>query len=230
MAISDDVRAQHQLVTEHFGISQLALVSGWSMGGQQTLEWAVRYPDAVQRAVSFAATTRNPDHCTIFCDLHTEVLRSDPAFNGGFYERSADVQLGLRRHAQAFALMGPTSAMYRAEVWRELGFTSRDGFVQGFLQAYFLPMDPNNLLCQAAKWRSADVSGSTGGDMDAALGRSPPPPPWSPLPATCSSRPKTSRPPNRRHRQDLRRRPPVGGGRPQAPPAPYPQGPGTVSA
>ena len=32
-------------------------------------------------------------------------------------------------------------------------------------------MDPNNLLCQAAKWRSSDVSGSAGGDMDAALGR-----------------------------------------------------------
>jgi homoserine O-acetyltransferase len=171
VAISDDVRAQHQLVTEHFGISSLALVSGWSMGGQQTLEWAVRYPDAVQRALSFAATARNPDHCMVFCDLHTEALRSDPAFRGGFYERSADVQLGLRRHAQAFALMGPTAAMYRDEVWRELGFTSRDGFVQGFLQAYFLPMDPNNLLCQAAKWRSADVSGNAGGDMEAALGR-----------------------------------------------------------
>ena len=61
--------------------------------------------------------------------------------------------------------------MYRDEVWRELGFPSRDGFVQGFLQAYFLPMDPNNLLCQAAKWRSSDVSASTGGDMDAALAR-----------------------------------------------------------
>ena len=29
-------------------------------------------------------------------------LRSDPAFRGGFYDHSADVQLGLRRHAQAF--------------------------------------------------------------------------------------------------------------------------------
>jgi homoserine O-acetyltransferase len=67
--------------------------------------------------------------------------------------------------------MGPTSAMYRDEVWRELGFTSRDGFVQGFLQAYFLPMDPNNLLTQAAKWRAADVSANAGGDMDEALGR-----------------------------------------------------------
>jgi homoserine acetyltransferase len=158
VAISDDVRAQHQLVTEHFGIDQLAMVSGWSMGGQQTLEWAVRYPDALKRAVSFAATSRNPDHCTVFCDLHMDALRSDPAFDNGFYKDSADVHVGLRRHAQAFALMGPTSHMYRDEVWRELGFTSRDGFVQGFLQAYFLPMDPNNLLTQAAKWRAADVT------------------------------------------------------------------------
>ena len=101
VAISDDVRAQHKLVTEHFGISQLALVSGWSMGGQQTLEWAIRYPGAVARAASFAATSRNPDHCTVFCDLHTEALRSDPAFRGGFYDNSADVHIGLRRHAQA---------------------------------------------------------------------------------------------------------------------------------
>ena len=165
------MRAQHKLVTEHLGISQLALVSGWSMGGQQTLEWAVRYPDAVARAASSAATSRNPDHCTVFCDLHMAALRSDPAFRGGFYDNSAEVHVGLRRHAQAFALMGPTAAMYQDEAWRELGFTSRDGFVQGFVQAYFLPMDPNNLLCQAAKWRSSDVSASAGGDMDAALGR-----------------------------------------------------------
>ena len=171
VAISDDVRAQHKLVTEHFGIDQLAMVSGWSMGGQQTLEWAVRYPGALKRAVSFAATSRNPDHCTVFCDLHMDALRSDPAFDNGFYKDSADVHVGLRRHAQAFALMGPTSHMYRDEVWRELGFTSRDGFVQGFLQAYFLPMDPNNLLTQAAKWRAADVSANTGGDMTAALER-----------------------------------------------------------
>lgn len=171
VAISDDVRAQHRLVTEHLGIEKLAMVSGWSMGGQQTLEWAVRYPDAVARAVSFAATLRNPDHCTVFCDLHMDALRSDPAFADGFYAAASDVRLGLRRHAQAFALMGASSHMYRAEAWRELGFGSRDGFVQGFLQAYFLPMDPNDLLTQAAKWKSSDVAAVAGGDLDAALAR-----------------------------------------------------------
>ena len=78
VAISDDVRAQRRLLQEQFGIGRLAMVSGWSMGGQQTLEWAVRFPDMVQLAVPFAATSVNPDHCTVFCDLHMDALRSDP--------------------------------------------------------------------------------------------------------------------------------------------------------
>jgi homoserine O-acetyltransferase len=41
--------------------------------------------------VPFAATAKNPDHTSVFCDLHTEALRSDPAFNGGFYADSNDV-------------------------------------------------------------------------------------------------------------------------------------------
>jgi homoserine O-acetyltransferase/O-succinyltransferase len=35
--IGDDVRAQHRLVTEKFGLDSLALVAGGSMGAQQTL-------------------------------------------------------------------------------------------------------------------------------------------------------------------------------------------------
>ena len=54
--IGDDVRAQHQLVTQHFGISELALVVGGSMGAQQTYEWAVRYPDMVKRAAPICGT------------------------------------------------------------------------------------------------------------------------------------------------------------------------------
>ena len=61
VSIADDVRAQHALVSDHFGISWLELVSGWSMGAQQTYEWAVRYPEMVERAMPLAATARTPD-------------------------------------------------------------------------------------------------------------------------------------------------------------------------
>ena len=37
----DNVALQHRLVTEVFGIEKLALVTGWSMGAQQTFQWGV---------------------------------------------------------------------------------------------------------------------------------------------------------------------------------------------
>lgn len=171
VSVADDVAAQHRLVREHLGIERLALVSGWSMGGMQTYEWAVRHPEMVERAVIFAANARTPDHCKVFCDMHMELLRSDPAFAGGFYVDAGAVALGLRRHAQAFALVGVTPDMYREEAWRELGFASCDDFVKGFVHAYFLPMDPNDLLCQARKWRDGDVGWAPGDDTASALGR-----------------------------------------------------------
>lgn len=171
VTIADDVRAQHRLVTEQFEITSLHAVLGWSMGGQQTYEWAVRYPQMVQRAAVFAATAKTPAHNKLFIDLNSELLRSDPAFAGGFYTDSDDVHIGLNRQAMVFTMMSTSYRFFREEVWRRLGFASVDDYAQGFVRGYFQPMDPNNLLCQAAKWRDADVSRQTGGDMKAALGR-----------------------------------------------------------
>jgi len=50
LSIGDDVRAQERLLRERFGIGELALVVGGSMGAQQVYEWAVRFPDKVRRA------------------------------------------------------------------------------------------------------------------------------------------------------------------------------------
>jgi homoserine O-acetyltransferase/O-succinyltransferase len=171
VTIADDVRAQRRLVTEQFGITRLHAVIGWSMGGQQTYEWAVREPEMVARAAVFAATAKTPVQNQLFIDVHTELLRSDPAFAGGFYTDSDDVHLGLKRHAMAFTMMSTTHRFFRDELWGQLGFASVDEYANGFMCGHFQPMDPNNLLCQATKWRDADVSRHTGGDMAAALGR-----------------------------------------------------------
>jgi homoserine acetyltransferase len=48
---------------------------------------------------------------------------------------------------------------------------SLDDFLTGYLENYFLPMDPNNLLCMIGKWQASDVSRLTGGDLKEALSR-----------------------------------------------------------
>ena len=79
VTIGDDVRAQHRLLTERYGIQRLELVLGWSMGAEQTYEWAVRYPDMVKRALPFAGTAKTTPHNYIFVRTHEDAIKSDPA-------------------------------------------------------------------------------------------------------------------------------------------------------
>ncbi|MFL5665627.1 MAG: hypothetical protein ACJ8BW_30440 [Ktedonobacteraceae bacterium] len=67
--------------------------------------------------------------------------------------------------------MGLSTQFYKEEAWRRAGYSSLEDFMVGFWEGYFLPMDPNDLLCMAWKWQHGDVSKNTGGDLKAALGR-----------------------------------------------------------
>lgn len=169
--IGDDVRAQHKLLTQKFGLNSLALVVGGSMGAQQTYEWAVRYPDFVKRAAPIAGTARNTEHDFVFAETLSEAITSDPGFNGGKYGSPADVAAGLKRHAKLWTVMGWSTEFFRENRHKALGFDSMQSFIDTFMTGYFAPMDPNNLLAMAWKWQRGDVSRNTGGDLAAALGR-----------------------------------------------------------
>ena len=58
LTFADLVAAEHRVVTEHLGIPRLHAVVGWSMGGMQAIEYALRFPEAVDRIVSVAGTPR----------------------------------------------------------------------------------------------------------------------------------------------------------------------------
>lgn len=169
--IGDDVRAQHQLLTTHFGIEQLALVVGGSMGAQQTYEWCVRYPDMVKRAAPIAGTACNTEHDFLFAKTLVEAITTDPGFEAGNYQSPADVADGLRRHAEMWTVMGWSTDFFRKGRHQELGFRDMNHFVTEFMVPYFAPMDPNCLLTMAWKWQHGDVSRHTDGDLAEALGR-----------------------------------------------------------
>lgn len=169
--IGDDVVAQERLLREHFGIERLALVVGGSMGAQQTYEWAVRFPDKVRRAAPIAGTAQNTPHDYLFAQTLIDTITADPGFAGGEYTSHTDVVAGLTRHAHLWAVMGFSTEFWKQEIWRALGFDSKEAFLAGFLEPYFTVMDPDDLLVQAWKWQHGDVARHTGGDLAAALGR-----------------------------------------------------------
>jgi homoserine O-acetyltransferase len=169
--IGDDVVAQERLLREHFGIEQLQMVVGGSMGAQQTYEWAVRFPGKVLRAAPIAGTAQNTPHDYLFGKALMEAITSDPGFAEGEYKSNVDVVDGLTRHAGIWAVMGFSTEFWKQEVWRALEFESKEAFMEGFLEPYFTVRDPNDLLTMAWKWQHGDVARHTNGDLAAALGR-----------------------------------------------------------
>src|SRR5699024_5760582 len=130
--IGDDVVAQERLLREHFGIEQLALVVGGSMGAQQTWEWAVRFPDKVLRAAPIAGTAQNTPHDFLFTGILKDPITSDPGWHGGDYRSHTEVAEGLRRHADIWAVMGLSTEFWKTEFWRnvEMEGLSWDTFEQ----------------------------------------------------------------------------------------------------
>tara|TARA_R110002050_G_scaffold245808_4_gene383427 strand:- start:943 stop:1989 length:1047 start_codon:yes stop_codon:yes gene_type:complete len=169
--IGDDVRAQHKLLTEHYGLESLVLVFGGSMGAQQTYEWAIRYPDFVKRAAPLAGTAKNTEHDFIFAETLIETIESDPNFKDGTYNAGSEVSEGLKRHAKLWTVMGWSTDFFAKKRHKDLGHANIRDFVNDFMIEYFAPMDPNNLLRMIWKWQRGDISRHTAGDLPAALGR-----------------------------------------------------------
>lgn len=171
LTIGDDVRAQHKLVVEKFGVEQLALVLGWSMGAQQTYEWCVRYPAMVQRAAPIAGTAKTTPHDCLYTQVVADAITSDPVWNNGQYTEPHAVSAGLKNHAHIFALFGASTELYKQSGWSEIGLDSMDSFISEFWESWFASMDPNNLLCMLSKWRRGDVSGHDNGNLAKVLAK-----------------------------------------------------------
>jgi homoserine O-acetyltransferase len=163
--------AQERPLRETYGIERLELVTGGSMGAQQTYEWAVRFPDQVKRAAPIAGTAQNTPHDFMYTEALNEAIWADPGWAGGDYSSNSDVVDWLKRHARIWSVMGFSTEFWKTEHWRGLGFDSAEGFQTGFMEPYFTVMDPDALLTMAWKWQRGDVTRHTGGDLAAALGR-----------------------------------------------------------
>nr|WP_245573841.1 alpha/beta fold hydrolase [Amycolatopsis nigrescens] len=165
VTMADNVRAQHRLVTERFGIRTLPLVTGWSMGAGQTYQWAVSHPEMVRRIAPFCGSSVTSEHNKVFLEGVKAALTADDAFRGGWYEQQP--VKGLRAAARVYAGWGFSQAFYWDRVYRELGYSSLEDFLVGFWEGFFLDdRDANNLLTMLWTWQHADVGRTPGFDGD----------------------------------------------------------------
>jgi homoserine O-acetyltransferase/O-succinyltransferase len=168
--VQDNVRAQHRLVTEHFGIETLVAVCGWSMGAGQTYQWAVSFPEMVPRILPFCGSARTSPHNRVFLEGVKAALTADAAFREGWYDTPPT--RGLRAASRVYAGWGFSQAFYLQERWREIGYTTLEDFLVRFWEGFFLDeRDANNLVTMLWTWQHGDIGATKGfdGSLERAL-------------------------------------------------------------
>lgn len=80
----DMVRAQARLV-DALGIDRLVAVIGGSLGGMQTLEWGVTFPQRVKGIVPIGGAGRFHPQGIALNEVQRHAILNDPGFQGGQY-------------------------------------------------------------------------------------------------------------------------------------------------
>jgi homoserine O-acetyltransferase len=91
------------------GVRRLAVMAGGSLGGQQALEWAVAYPELVERAVVIAAGARLSAQGIALNEIGRRAIAVDPRWRGGEYPHGEGPAEGLAL-ARMVAMLSYTSA------------------------------------------------------------------------------------------------------------------------
>jgi homoserine O-acetyltransferase/O-succinyltransferase len=155
----DMVATQHELLTKLLHIDHVRAVMGISMGGMQTIQWMVQYPDFMDKAIPIVGSPRVAPYDLLHWQTQIDAIENDPGWHGGDYTRNpapeAEYEFG--------ALLLGTPERFnqthsREQVLKEIAH-ARDS-TEG--------SDANNKIRQAEAMMALDVSAPFGGSMEKA--------------------------------------------------------------
>jgi len=170
VTLYDNIAAQHRLLTEELGVARIRLVTGWSMAGCQSYQWAAQFPDMVDAILPFCAAAKASPHNIVFLEGVKAALQADCAYNGGDYD--APPERGLRAFGRVYAGWGYSQTFYREKLHRRLGFETFEEVLHDWEEDHFRNWDANDLIAKIWTWQHADISANElyGGDLPRALG------------------------------------------------------------
>lgn len=158
ISIADMVRSQYRLATQVLHLNHVKAVMGISMGGMQTFQWMVAYPDFMDKAIPMVGSPHLAPYDIVLWTAENDAIRNDPAWNQGNYkENPTRTQL-----AEFEALAITTPAKYNQD-------NTREKALEALARAKQEPaFDANDHIRQSEAMLALDVSGPFGHSMERA--------------------------------------------------------------
>ena len=158
IAIRDMVESQHELLTRVLHINHLKAVMGISMGGMQTFQWMMMYPDFMDKAVPIVGSPRLAAYDLLLWQSEIDSIKNNRAWKNGYYNQNLD----LVGQAEFTALFLTTPEHYNQ-------LTSREQVFEQLQKAKQTPaIDANDKIRDAEAMMALDISQPFGGSMERA--------------------------------------------------------------
>lgn len=181
VTVGDWVEVEARLM-DHLGIDTLLAVAGGSLGGQQAIEWALRFPDRVRGCIPLAASSSLPPMGIALNVVAREAILNDPHFRGGDYYDGPRPDRGLGT-ARMLGHISYLSAMSlerkfgrRLQDRSDLSWSLAPDFqVESYLhhqaQSFARRFDANSYLAITRAMDYYDAADHGGGDLVEAVRR-----------------------------------------------------------
>jgi homoserine O-acetyltransferase/O-succinyltransferase len=156
-SLRDTVNTQHHLLTKILKLNHLRAIMGVSMGGMQTFQWLVSYPDFADKAIPIAASPQLAPYDLVHWQTQLDAITSDASWNNGNYAKNParSIEYGFGR----ILLTTPENfnqKMTRQKVLEEM--TKARSETEGF--------DANDKIRQTQAMMLLDITEKHGGSWE----------------------------------------------------------------
>lgn len=148
VSIGDMVEAEKE-VLDRLGIDKLKCVIGGSIGGQQALEWAARFPKKIKGVMPVATAAKVSSQIIGLNHIAQKAIKSDPHWQDGNYYRTSKPEDGLTIARQIGHITYLSRQVMEKKFGRREGKTGRfqvEEYLEYKGEKFTKRFDPNSYL------------------------------------------------------------------------------------
>lgn len=157
--VRDMVEAEHEVLVRDLRVRHLKAVVGISMGGIQTFQWMVSYPDFMDDAIPMFGAPRLSAYSLLYLKLGMDLIMADAAWKGGDY----DAPPALLTSTELSGLSSYTPEYFNVHTDRDQLFQEVDASASAANRS-----DANDRIRQTQALLKFDISQPFAGSMPAA--------------------------------------------------------------